>query len=69
MADGWSIVAQQQTTDLTPDGRFQEVMRITFQTTEGVTGTLTVPISEYNPQHVQELISARAAAIKAVHNL
>lgn len=69
MAEGWRIVAQRQTTDLTPDGRFDEVMEITFMTAEQVTGTVRIPVGQYTPDYVREVISARAAQISAVHNL
>ena len=69
MAQGWKIVAQRQTTDLTPDGRFLDIMEVTFETDEGVTGKVNVPVSAYNPDNVAQLVSARAAAISAVHNL
>lgn len=69
MADGWRIVAQRQTTDLTPDGRFQEVMEITFTTDQDVSGTVRIPVTQYTAENVREVISARAAQISAVHNL
>ncbi len=69
MAQGWQIVAQRQTTDLTPDGRFVDIMEITAETTEGVTFTLKVPLSAYTPESVAQQASARAAQISAVHNL
>jgi len=69
MAREWSIVAQRQTTDLTPDGRFVDIMEVTFETQEGVTGTVKLPLSSYSPDNVAQLVSSRAAQISAVHNL
>jgi hypothetical protein len=69
MPQGWHVVQQRQTTDLTPDGRFVDIMEITVETVELVTFTLKVPISSYSPETVAQLASARAAQISAVHNL
>jgi hypothetical protein len=69
MPQGWKVVQQRQTTDLTPDGRFLDIMEIMVETVEGVTFTLKVPVSAYSPETVAQLASARAAQISAVHNL
>jgi len=69
MAEGWKVVAQRQTSDLTPDGRFQDVMEVTFTTDSGTTGVVRVPIVAYSPARVKELIDAQAQTITAVDNL
>lgn len=69
MAADWSIVAQRQTTDLTPDGRFVDIMEVTAETKEGTVFTLKINLRDYNPDTVAQLVSARAAQISAVHNL
>lgn len=69
MADTWKVTGQRQTTSLSSGGTFATVMEVTFTTTSGVTGNITVPLSQYNPENVATLINARVAQIDAVHAL
>lgn len=69
MAADYTIVAQNQTTDLTPDGRFVDVVQITFQTKDGDSGTVRVPLAEHTPENVAQLVGARAAAMIAIRRL
>lgn len=69
MADTWQVVSQRQTSDITPDGRFQEVMEVTAQTTGGTTFTVRVPIQSYQPDVVRAMIEERAAQILEVETL
>lgn len=69
MAKDWTILAQRQTTDLTPDGRFLDVMEVTAETPEKVAFKVQVPVSSYSPETVAQVLDARAAKIRAVHQL
>lgn len=68
MAQSWQVVGQRQTS-VNNNGVFEDAMLVTFQTSDGVRGTVTVPLSQYSEAHVHELIDARVAAISAVHSL
>lgn len=69
MAQGWRVTSQRQTTELTPDGRFQDVMEISFQLDSGTVGLVRVPLIAYNPDRVKELIDQQAQTLTAVENL
>lgn len=69
MAAGWSVTAQRQTTDLSPDGRFVDVIEVTFLTDGGTAGTVRVPERQYSPERVRELIQQRVDTITAVESL
>jgi hypothetical protein len=69
MAADWTITQQVQSTSLSPGGVFQDGMKISFMSTSGVPGSIFVPLAQYNPENVAELIQSRVDAINAVHNL
>lgn len=70
MATEWRVTAQRQTDRLTPQGTFESVMEVNFETTpEGITGQLIVPLRVYTPDFVASEIDNRVAAIKAVQSL
>lgn len=69
MADTWQVVSQRQTSDITADGRFIEVMEVVVQLVSGSTITERIPIDQYTPEVVQERIDARVADVLAVENL
>ncbi|HEY5985057.1 MAG TPA: hypothetical protein VIV12_01555 [Streptosporangiaceae bacterium] len=69
MAADYTIVAQSQTTDLTPDGRFVDVVEVTFQTKDGDTGKVRVPLSDHTAENVAQVVGDRAAAMIAVRRL
>ena len=68
MAEGWKVVGQRQTSVLA-NGSFEQAMVVTFTTSDGVTSSVTVPVSQYNAANVQKLISEQVAHIDAVHQL
>jgi hypothetical protein len=53
---GYKVVAQNQTVDLRADGRFVDVMEVTFETETGSTGTVKVPIVGYSADTVRAAI-------------
>lgn len=69
MAANYQVVAQRQTVDLGADGRFTDVIEVTYQTASGVTGSVRVPVATFTPDRVAELIDARAVQHDAVANL
>ena len=69
MAKDYTVLAQRQTTDLTPDGRFVDVMEVTAETRTGRSFKVLVPVSSYDPETVDQVLSARAAKILAVDQL
>ena len=72
MANGdlqYTIVGQELTEELTPDGRFVDTWRITYQTPSGVTAYVRVPASQYDPDRVHALIVANVQNVEAIHAL
>ncbi len=69
MADTWQVVSQRQTSDITPDGRFIEVMEVVVQLDSGTTITERIPTDQYTPEVVQQRIEARVADVIEVENL
>jgi hypothetical protein len=70
MATDWQVTAQRQTDILTPQGVFETVMEVNFQTIpEGITGQVVIPLRVYEADYVASQIDNRVAAIKAVQRL
>lgn len=69
MADNWQVVTQRQTSDITPDGRFVEVMEVVVQLDSGTTITERIPIDQYSAENAEQRIEARVAEVLAVENL
>lgn len=69
MAGTWSITGQRETTQLTAGNQFIDVMEVTFTTSSGVTGKVTVPLGLYTADYVRSQIDERVAAIEEVQGL
>lgn len=70
MATTWRITAQRQADVLTPQGTFDSVMEINFETIpEGIPGQVIVPLRVYSADYVANQVENRVAAIKAVQAL
>ncbi len=69
MPDTWQVVSQRQTSDITADGRFIEVMEVVVQLDSGTTITERIPIDQYTPEVVQQRIEARVGDVIEVENL
>lgn len=68
MASTWKVTAQRQTSILA-NGQFEQAWVVSFKTSDGVTGSVTVPLSQYTEANVSQLISDQVASIAAVHAL
>lgn len=68
--DTWQVVGQAPASKVNPSGTdVQEGYDVTFVTGQGHTGTVFVPLSQYRPDRVKELIAARAAMLDQVGSL
>lgn len=65
MADNWTVTNQRQTTTMVA-GTFQDAMEVTFQTTDGNTGSVTVPLTSFTPDIVRNAIEARVQSMADV---
>lgn len=69
MAQNYSVTAQRHTTIIDPSGQLTQVMEVTFKTSGGVTAHIDVPLTQYNPTTVREMIDAYVQNIDGVSNL
>jgi len=69
MAELFKVTTQDQTMMLTTGGVWVDGMKIGFETTDGVAGHVTVPLSVYSAQFVKDQINARVKQINEVASL
>lgn len=69
MADNWRVISQRQTTALTQDGRFDDVIEVTVEIIGGTVITERIPVSQYNADTARARIEARVADVLDVGNL
>lgn len=69
MADTWRVVSQRQTSDITPDGRFVDVMEVSVETTSGTMITVRIPTDQYSAEVAGAIIESRVADVLAVEEL
>lgn len=62
----WSVVAQQQQTKVGPTGVLDDGFNVLFTTGNGHTGSVFVPMSQYNVDNVRALVQAQANLLDAV---
>jgi len=70
MADNYTVTGQRPTSVLDAAGHFVDVVEITFRTKSGDTGTLRIPVADYqNPDTVKGQLDALAAQMEYVRKL
>ena len=70
MAENYTVTAQRQTSTVDAQGNVVPVMAVSFTTRpSGVSGSVDVPLAQYDAENVHNMIAARVAQIEAVHNL
>lgn len=74
MAEAYSIVSQNQTTDINPSGTgFHNVWEVTFKVTSGAAkgtlATLTFPEDEHNAAVIADAIAAKVKALTDIASL
>lgn len=69
MATIFKVLTQRPSSELTADGRFVDVMEITFEIPSGTVGTIQVPLAAYTAEAVQALLTDRATTMIAVEAL
>lgn len=65
----WSVVSQSETTAPDATGRFVAGVRVGFQTSNGLQGTVFVPDAQYSADYVQQLIQTRVDQMQGVQTL
>ncbi|HXG40212.1 MAG TPA: hypothetical protein VNJ28_04645 [Candidatus Limnocylindrales bacterium] len=65
----WTVVSQTETVDQDAGGSFVPGVRVVVRTRAGDQVSVFVPLAEYRPDRVRELIEARVATLEAVRGL
>lgn len=65
----WKVTGQAERTVIDATGSAVNVMQVTFTLANGTTGTVNVPLGQYNPATVRQMIAEKAATIAAVADL
>jgi hypothetical protein len=66
----YKITSTEKTSSLAPGGNgFQEVWRVTYEGPNGTHSFVEVPVAEFTPQRVDELIAEEVENISGVHEL
>lgn len=66
---GWTVVSQQEGTELGPNGVFVKGVTVFFNTGSGTTGSVFVPDMMFHPENVRAAIEAKVALINGVSGL
>lgn len=69
MAESWQVTGQRQSSVRGPSGSFEDAMIVSYKTKHGTEASLTVPMSQYHPDHVHGLIEAQADLVDRVNSL
>jgi len=69
MKTTWHITTQNQTTRPDAQGNFHEGIMVGFQTSNGLSGSVFVPNTQYNADNVKEMIQQRVNNMQEVHAL
>lgn len=68
-APKYTVVSQQETTQMAPDGTFQPGVRVTFRLATGQQGSVFLPDSQYTVQNVAEAIGKKAQLMESIGKL
>lgn len=69
MADGYRVLPQRQSSQLTQDARFIDVMEVPVITDAGSSFTLYIPTDKYTVEYVRARIEERLHHTVAIENL
>lgn len=65
----WQVTGQTEYTQVNPTGQPVAGMKVLFTTGKGHSGSVFVPLAQYNPTTVRGLINTQAATLDAVGSL
>jgi hypothetical protein len=65
----WRVTGQAEQLVRNPAGAFVPGVLISFETSSGIAGTVTVPADRYGPEYVREAVTERVRSMAAVHGL
>ena len=65
----YTVVSQQETTQMGQDGIFSPGVRVTFRLSTGQQGSIFLPDAQFTVQNVREAIDKKAALMAAIGKL
>ena len=69
MADNYTITSTRQTNVYSPSTGFAPAVEVYFSTPKVGSGSVTVPLSAFDPETVAQLVEERVATLEAIHAL
>lgn len=70
MADtNWKVTGTRESSRLASSGGFEDILIVSFTTSSGATGTVTVPRRLATPDAIREEIQEYVDRLDAIHNL
>jgi len=68
MAEHWKVIDQRETV-IMQGSRFVDVLEVTFETDQGVVGTVDIPRSQYSPDTVRDAVDKEVEKRHGVQQL
>lgn len=68
-SSSWQVTGQQEAQDFNAQHQLVSGVRVMFQTGQGHAGTVFVPMAQYTPEHVREVVGQQAALMDQVGSL
>ncbi len=65
----WTVTNQLETTKPNAAGQYVDGVSVSFQTANGLIGSIFVPHTQYNPENVKGLINAKVEAMQSIQGL
>lgn len=70
MADRYQVTDQRPSSHVTRAGQIENTYVVTFVTKPGnITGTVEIPVGQYDPTNVHRILDAQAANLESIANL
>lgn len=66
---GWAVTTQSETLERDDAGNVTRGYRVVFRTAKGATGSVFLPLAQYNPSNVRAAIAAMAHQLDQVQGM
>lgn len=66
---GWTVTGTRESSRLSTGGGFEDVLIVSFETTRGASGTVTVPKRLATPDYVSDEINAYVERLDGIADL
>lgn len=62
----FTIVTARERMDMIVEGQFRKVMEVHFRTKHGATGSVRIPVEEFDPNKAREIVAAKAKELDSL---